>query len=181
MQEPHSEGVAHHTAPESCAGHRKVTGEALTGESADRVLSRESFEFGVPTLSRHTEGHTGARDKRERAEDPTRSKTPSMRGRSLDGKREVSQLPCGEGPLGRSEKAECRTPDMHVRGKSDDSIVPAKRTNKADLSAAEPVEERESTKGNAEQTTTPRTQCRTGVTSGLRRVREADDFASDPR
>jgi len=39
---PHSEGVANHTDPESCAGHREVPGEALAGESIGQPLSRES-------------------------------------------------------------------------------------------------------------------------------------------
>ena len=39
MQEPHSEGVAHHADPESCAGGGNVAGEALTGENAGQVFS----------------------------------------------------------------------------------------------------------------------------------------------
>lgn len=41
MKEPHGEGVATHTGPESCVGARKDVGEALTGEGTGRVLSRE--------------------------------------------------------------------------------------------------------------------------------------------
>jgi hypothetical protein len=37
------EGVASHIGSESCGSDRKVTVEALTGESAGRVLSLESF------------------------------------------------------------------------------------------------------------------------------------------
>ncbi len=59
MEVPYDEGLASHIGPESCAGVRKGTGEALTGESAGRVLSRERrFSFGVPTVSRITEGNT---------------------------------------------------------------------------------------------------------------------------
>jgi hypothetical protein len=39
---PHSEGVASHTDPLSCVGHREVSGEALAGESIGQPLSRES-------------------------------------------------------------------------------------------------------------------------------------------
>jgi hypothetical protein len=39
---PHSEGVANHTDPLSCVGHREVSGEALAGESIGQPLSRES-------------------------------------------------------------------------------------------------------------------------------------------
>lgn len=35
-------GVASHVGPESCGGDRKVVTEALTGESAGRVLSLEN-------------------------------------------------------------------------------------------------------------------------------------------
>jgi len=41
MKESHGKGVANHPDPESCVGHRKVTGEALTGAQAGRVLSCE--------------------------------------------------------------------------------------------------------------------------------------------
>ncbi len=34
-------GLANHDGPESCGGARKGAGEALTGESAGWVLSRE--------------------------------------------------------------------------------------------------------------------------------------------
>ena len=39
----YGEGVANHTGPESCAAYREVCGEALTGERAGQVLSRETF------------------------------------------------------------------------------------------------------------------------------------------
>src|SRR5512144_932639 len=41
MKESYSEGVATHTGPESCAGSRKASGEALTGVRAGWVSSRE--------------------------------------------------------------------------------------------------------------------------------------------
>ena len=47
MRVPHSEGVANHTDPLSCVGHREVSGEALAGESIGQPLSRESrFKSG---------------------------------------------------------------------------------------------------------------------------------------
>jgi hypothetical protein len=42
---------------------------------------------------------------------------------------------------------------MHGRGKSDSAIVAVKPTNKAERSAAEPVEPRAGTKGNAIRST----------------------------
>ena len=57
MKVSYGEGLANHTGPESCVYNRKVMGEALTGESAGRVLSRERmYCFGVPTASICTEG-----------------------------------------------------------------------------------------------------------------------------
>jgi hypothetical protein len=43
MKEPHSEGVANHTGPESCVGYPRGGGEALTGVRAGWVLNREMF------------------------------------------------------------------------------------------------------------------------------------------
>jgi len=51
MKESYGEGLASHTGPESCAGARKGSGEALTGVRAGRVLSREIPQTRVPTLS----------------------------------------------------------------------------------------------------------------------------------
>ena len=62
---------------------------------------------------------------------------------------------------------------MHAREKSDSAIVAGKPTNKAVRSAAEPVEPRAETKGNAHQQSTRRTQSRVSVTQALERVRKA--------
>ena len=46
-------GVAIPNGPESCVGSGNCLGEALTGERAGRVLSREiKIQIGVPTLLR---------------------------------------------------------------------------------------------------------------------------------
>ena len=52
---------------------------------------------------------------------------------------------------------------MHGREKSDSAIVAGKPTNKAVLTAAEPVERRAEAKGNASQQSTRRTQNRVSV------------------
>jgi len=62
---------------------------------------------------------------------------------------------------------------MHGRGKSDSAIVAVKPTNKAEQSAAESVEPRAETKGNANQQSTHRTQSRGSVTQALERIRKA--------
>ena len=91
-------------------------------------------------------------DRRKPLVDAAESKTLRMRGNSMHGNRETLETPPPQGG-GRSEKALCRTADMHVPRESDDSIVPEKRANKAGPKAAtEPVEGRGSTKGNAQRT-----------------------------
>ena len=84
--------------------------------------------------------------------DAAESKTLRMRGNSLHGNRETLETPAPQ-DAGRSEKANRRTSDMHVPRESDGSIVPEKRANKAGpKAAAESVEGRGSTKGNATRT-----------------------------
>ena len=61
---------------------------------------------------------------------------------------------------------------MHEREKSDPAIVAVKPTNKAERSAAEPVEPRAGTKGNADQHSTCRAQNRATVSQALERVRQ---------
>jgi len=91
--------------------------------------------------------------------DAAESETLSMRGNSMRGNRETSETSSSNGAQrakrggDRSEKAVGRTSDMHVSGESDRPIVPKKRTNKAGpKAAAESVEERGLTKGNATRT-----------------------------
>jgi len=62
---------------------------------------------------------------------------------------------------------------MHEREKSDPEIVAGKPTNKAGATAAEPVEPRSGTKGNAGEQSTLRTQGRERVSQALDRVRQA--------
>jgi hypothetical protein len=61
---------------------------------------------------------------------------------------------------------------MHGHEKSDSAIVAGKPTNKAERSAAELVEPRAETKGNAGQQCTRRTQCRISVSQALERIRK---------
>ena len=60
---------------------------------------------------------------------------------------------------------------MNGRGKSDSAIVAVKPTNKAERSAAEPVEPRAEAEGNAGQPRTDRTLSRSDVLQGLERIR----------
>ena len=173
MQESYGEGLASHTGPESCVGRRKAAGEALTGVHADQPLSSEITPFGTPTLLTEAEGHIACDDSRESQASPAESKTLSMRGNSLHGNREVPSAPTAVGAMGRSEKANNHTSDMHADGKSDGPIVPEKPPNNdGPEPLAEAVEERGPTKGNTSQTTEARTQSRNTTSIGLCGVRE---------
>jgi hypothetical protein len=95
-----SEVPAKHTDPESCVVVREGRGEALTGEGAGRVLSRE-----IHALARKREAFRGAdvvevggRQHRARRDSescaaPARSETPSTYRIILLGNREVSRSP----------------------------------------------------------------------------------------
>ena len=61
---------------------------------------------------------------------------------------------------------------MHERGKSDNSVVPAKPPNKAGRPAAKVVEGRGLAEGNTVSSTRPGLSAGPGVPSGLDRVRE---------
>ena len=174
MKESYGEGLARHTGPESCAGLRKVSGEALTGVHADQPLSCEINRSGVPTLLIEAEGNTDHGVLREPWEDPAQSKTLCMRGNSLYGNREIPSVPIKDGLVGRSEKAASRTSDMHADGKSDGPIVPKKPPNNdGSETLAEVVEGRGPTKGNTSQAAVARTQRRNTTSIGLGGVREA--------
>ena len=93
MEVSYGEGVATHTDPESCAVDREVGGEALTGECAGRVLSREisGYQLRGADAVEHAEGHTdrvviARRDRTPRGLRP-RARTEAPRtgtGRSRD-------------------------------------------------------------------------------------------------
>ena len=61
---------------------------------------------------------------------------------------------------------------MNERGESDSAIVAGKPTNKAERSAAEPVERRAEAKGNVSQQSTGRAQNRVTVSPALERIRQ---------
>ena len=62
---------------------------------------------------------------------------------------------------------------MHGSEKSDPVIVAGKPTNKAERSAAELVEPRTGTKGNADRQSTHWTQSQARVSQALERIRQA--------
>jgi hypothetical protein len=62
VQVHYGEGIANHTGPESCAVHREVCGEALTGERAGQPLSRETFHIQDADVVTFAEGKTNGCD-----------------------------------------------------------------------------------------------------------------------
>jgi len=185
MKESHTEGPASHGDPESCAGAREGAGEALTGAHTGGVLSRENrHDQGADAVVLSGRQHARTREG-EPTGDPARSETSSMCGNSMRENREIPCLTRRDGEKGgpgqpaspdevRAGKAGGRSPAMHGHGKSDRSIVPAKRPNKAGQPAAEVVEGRGLTKENAGQRNTLQTQgWENSVPNGLDRVRQA--------
>ena len=106
MEVSYGEGVATHTGPESCAAGRKAGGEALTGERAGRVLSREIVGQlrGADAVETGERPHR-ARRYRETRTDPARSETPSTPGNISHGNREIPRLPVTGGAAGRTGKS----------------------------------------------------------------------------
>ena len=107
MEVSYGEGLATHTGPESCAVDREVGGEALTGECAGRVLSREISGFqlrGADVLDTGGRPHRSRRY-RETREDPARSETPSTHGSTSHGNREIPRPPAARGSAGRIGKS----------------------------------------------------------------------------
>jgi hypothetical protein len=106
-----NEGLASHVDPESCVAAREGRGEALTGEGAGRVLSRE-----IDALTREREAFWGAdvvedggrqhraRRNGESCADPARSETPSTHRIILLGSREISRSPVAVAAIGRIGK-----------------------------------------------------------------------------
>jgi len=97
MKESYGEGVANHTGPESCVGAGDCAGEALTGGSAGRVLSREinaprkRVLRGADAVEDGGRPHRASRQ-REACQDPARSQTPCMHGSTSHGNREIPRL-----------------------------------------------------------------------------------------
>lgn len=88
MQESYGEGVAIHAGPTSCVDACKGGGEALTGERAGRVISRESATLrGADAVGASGRPHRTRRE-RETRESPARPKTPCMPGHTSCGTRE---------------------------------------------------------------------------------------------
>src|SRR4051794_32723801 len=106
------EGLAIHDGPESCVGDRKVGGEALTGERAGWVLSREINAPPRGGLLRGADDleDSGRQHPRRRVgetpRDPARSETPRMYGCTSFGNREIPLLSAAAGRADRIGKSQ---------------------------------------------------------------------------
>ena len=99
MKESYVKGLANRNEPESCGGARKSDGEALTGASAGRVLSRESSRTRDADAVEASGRQQPTRRKGEARWYPARSETPGMHGSNLRENREIlrsSQPACWE-------------------------------------------------------------------------------------
>jgi RNA-directed DNA polymerase len=106
MKASHAEGLATHSGPESCVGAGDCAGEALTGESAGWVSSREINAPRKRVLRGADAVEEGgrqnrARRHREARRDPARSQTPCMHGSASHGNREVPRLSAAIGAAER--------------------------------------------------------------------------------
>ena len=105
MKESHGEGVATHTDPESCVTVREDGGEALTGERAGRVFSRERTSLRDADAVEEGGRPHPARRYRKTRWSPARSETPSTPGHTARENRESPWSPVGDGPAGRVGKS----------------------------------------------------------------------------
>lgn len=106
MKESYGEGLANHTGPESCGAAREGGDEALTGEGAGRVFSRERPNLRDADAVGGGGRHHRVRRYREAHPSPARSKTPSTYRNTSHGNREVPRSPRAEDALGRIGKSE---------------------------------------------------------------------------
>ena len=104
MKESYVKGLANRDGPESCTGVRKGAGEALTGERAGRVLSREINLDRDADLVRRCGRPQPTRRNGEARRYPARSEIPGMHGRNLRENREILRPP-KRIRLGRIEKS----------------------------------------------------------------------------
>ena len=105
MKKSHESGLATHIGPESCGAAREGGVEALTGERAGRVFSRESNSLrdadAVGVCGRLHRVHRN----REVHQSPARSETPCTYASTSHGNREIPGLPRAAVAVGRIGKS----------------------------------------------------------------------------
>ena len=105
MKNSYESGVATHIGPESCGAAREGGVEALTGERAGRVYSRERHSLRdadpVGERGRHHRVHRY----REVYQSPARSQTPCTYASTSFGNREIPSPPKAAVAMGRVGKS----------------------------------------------------------------------------
>ena len=105
MEVSYSEGLANHTGPESCGAAREGGVEALTGEGAGRVFSRERNILRDADAVGGSGRHHRMRRYCEAKTSPARSQTPSTYRNISHGNREIPRSPRAKHALGRIGKS----------------------------------------------------------------------------
>ena len=105
MKVSRSEGIANHTGPESCGAARKGGVEALTGEGAGRVFSREKQILRDADAVRRGGRQHRMRRYCEAHMSPAWSQTPRTYRNTSHGNREIPRSPRAEEALGRIGKS----------------------------------------------------------------------------
>ena len=104
MQKSYESGIATHIGPEPCEAARKGGVEALTGERAGRVFSRESKTLRDADAVRRSGRLRRVHRYREVCQSPARSETPCTYADTSLGNREI---PCSpryhRGRIGKSK------------------------------------------------------------------------------
>src|SRR5712691_11285395 len=103
MKVSNVKGLANRDGPESCVEWSNPQGEALTGESAGWVLSREIQIRDADPVRRRGRPQPARRIGKERWY-PARSEAPGMHGSNLRENREILR-PSKPARLGRIEKS----------------------------------------------------------------------------
>ena len=105
MKESYECEVATHIGPESCGAARKGGVEALTGERAGRVFSRERNLLRDADAVRRSGRPHRVHRYREVCQSPARSETPCTYADTSLGNREIPGSPMDAVPLGRIGKS----------------------------------------------------------------------------
>jgi hypothetical protein len=106
MKVSYCEGLANHTGPESCGAAREGGVEALTGEGAGRVFSRERDTLRDADAVRRSGRQHRLRRYSKAHTSPARSQTPRTYRNTSRGNREVPRSPRAKHALGRFGKSE---------------------------------------------------------------------------
>ena len=105
MKVSYSEGLANHAGSESCGVAREGGFEALTGEGAGRVFSRENLLLRDADAVRRGGRQHRMRRYSKAFTSPAWSQTPRTYRNTSHGNREVPRFPRAKDALGRIGKS----------------------------------------------------------------------------